>query len=137
MAANEIRSFAVTVPAGTPVASPAVTSLAMPPRVVTAVRWRVPPGPLGLVGWALSMAGNNVIPYGSGNWIVANDEASRWTLEDAPTSGAWTLTAYNTGTYNHTIYLDFELDVIPTAVSAAVTPIPSSSLTGTVSGALP
>lgn len=110
--ATETRSFAVSVPAGTAQATPQVTNLTMPPRIVTAVRWRVPPGPRGALGWALSMAGQHVVPWGNGNWIVADDEYDRVQFTEAPTSGAWQLIAYNTGLLPHSVYLIFDLEPV-------------------------
>lgn len=120
--AIETRSFAVTVPAGTPQSAPARTPLAMPARIVTAVRWRVPPGPRGVMGFALTMAGTHVVPWGDTNWIVADDEYDTWLLTDAPSSGAWALDAYNTGLLAHTVYLQFMLEPVS---SRASTPGPS------------
>lgn len=110
--ATETRSFAVLVPAGTLDTAPQVTSLAMPPRIVTSVRWRVPPGPRGVLGWSLAMAGQHVLPWGNGNWIIADDEYDRVELTDAPSSGAWQLIAYNLGLLDHTVYLQFDLEPI-------------------------
>ena len=108
--AQEVRNFAVTIPAGTALAAPQVTDLAMPARIPRSVRVRVPPGPAGEVGWALGSAGERVLPWGPGEWIVANDEAIDWPLEGQITSGAWQLQAYNTGAYDHTLYVTFQLD---------------------------
>lgn len=110
--AREVRSFEVSVPAGTPKAAPQVTSLAMPARVVRSVRVRVPPGPGGTVGWALGSAGVRVLPWGPDQWIVADDEAIEWPLEGQISSGAWQLHAYNTGIYAHTLYATFLLDPV-------------------------
>jgi len=108
--AAEVRTFAVTIPAGTAIAAPQVTALRMPARIVRAIRVRVPPGPAGEVGWAVGAAGVRVLPWGAGEWIIANDEAIEWPLDGQITSGAWQLQAYNTGAYPHTLYLTFQLD---------------------------
>jgi hypothetical protein len=114
---TEVRNFAVTIPAGTAIAAATVTALSMPPRVVDAIRWRVPPGPNGNVGFALATGGVTFLPYGAGQWIVANDESDRIDLSDQITSGAWQLRGYNTGTQDHTIYLTFYLRPIPQPVA--------------------
>lgn len=108
--AREVRSFAVQVPAGTAQATPQVTDLDMPPRIVRSVRVRIPRGPNGLVGWALGAAGVRVLPFGADEWIVADDEVIEWPLDGQIDSGAWQLQAYNTGTFAHTLYLTFLLD---------------------------
>jgi hypothetical protein len=117
--ASEIRSFQVTVPANTPQSAPVTQSVAFPPRTVTAVRWKVPPGPSGLMGWALTYAGNPVIPRVQGTYIVTDNDADTWPLEGYPDQGNWSVTAYNTDIYPHTVYLDFLLDQ-----NSAATPQP-------------
>lgn len=120
--AAEVRSFAVTIPAGTPAAAPVTTLVSFPPRLVTGVRWTVPPGPSGLMGWRLTMSGGvAVIPTGGG-WIIADDASGTWPLTGMPDSGAWEVTGYNTDVYDHTVYLVFLLDTVPVPVMPTVLP---------------
>lgn len=116
--AREVRNFAVTIPAATLVSSPYLADLTMPARIVQAVRVRVPPGPAGLVGWALGAAGERVLPWGADEWIVADDEVIEWPLEGQIESGAWQLQGYNLGVYDHTIYVTFLTD--PLGAGSAV-----------------
>ncbi len=129
---SEVRSFAVTVPAGTPASAPQVTSLAMPARIVREIRVRIPPGPRGEVGWALGAAGVPVLPWNAGAWIVADDESIDWPLHDQISSGAWELRAYNTGAFAHTLYVQFLLDVVQTgSVSfGASSPLSPAAIAG-------
>ena len=119
--AQEIREFAVRVPAGTGKAAPLVTNVSFPERTVTGVGWRVPPGPSGLMGWALTSAGAPVIPIQPGTYIVTDNQSGTWPLAGYLDSGNWQVTAYNTGTYDHTVYLTFELD-LPAPADLPVTP---------------
>lgn len=113
--AVEVRSFAVTIPAGTPLASPVTESIAFPARIVTAVHWKVPPGPAGEMGWRLTMSGGvPVIPTGGG-WVITDNDSDTWPLQGQPDSGQWEVTGYNTGGFPHTVYLDFLLDLITAA----------------------
>lgn len=120
----EVRQFVVTVPAGTPVGTPQVSSLGMPPRIVRGVRVRIPPGPRGELGWALGAAGTAVLPWNPGEWIIGDNELVEWALDGMIDSGAWQLIAYNTGAYDHGLYLTFLLDLVqsmgttPAGVSA-------------------
>jgi len=118
--AAEIRQFEVTVSAGTAKTSPATTDLSMPPRIVTGVRVRVPPGPAGVVGFALGASGQRVLPWNADAWIVADDEVLDWPLEQQIDSGAWQLQAYNTGVYDHTLYLTFYLLPVGEAAGQAI-----------------
>ena len=108
--AFEYRTFAVAIPAGTAIAAPQITNLAMPARIVRAVRIRIPPGPNGQVGFALGAAGVRIIPYGANQWLVGNDEIIDWPLEGQISSGAWQFQGYNLGANVHTIYVSFALD---------------------------
>lgn len=115
---SEIRTFAVTIPAGTLQSAPQVTPITFPPRVVTALRWKVPSGPSGLMGWALTVAGNPVIPRQPGTYLITDNDADTWPLEGYPDQGQWQLTGYNTDIYPHTVYLTFLLDQIVTQLAA-------------------
>lgn len=136
--AQEIRTAQATIPAGTPLAAPVQVNIAFPPRIVRSVRWRVPRGPGGLMGWQLSSDGVPVIPIVAGTWIVADDEQDDWPLDGYPDAGNWQVTGYNTGVYPHTVYLTFLLDLIVPASQApqlvAAQPAPQlAGLNGAVS----
>lgn len=110
--AAEVRSFVVTIPANTPLTAPVTTAVSFPPRTVTGVHWKVPPGPSGLMGWRLTMNnGLPVVPIGGG-WIITDDDSDTWTLTGQPDSGAWEVTGYNTDIYDHAVYVDFLCDLI-------------------------
>jgi hypothetical protein len=128
--AQEIREFVVLVPHGTAKAVPAVTDISFPARIVTAVSWRVPPGPSGLMGWALTSAGTPVIPIQRNTYIVTDNEAATWQLEGYLDSGNWQVTAYNLGSYDHTVFLTFQLDLPGTVL--VQTPPPSGDGVGVV-----
>lgn len=106
----EIREFQVTIAAGTPKAAPSIQALTMPTRIVRAIHIRVPPGPRGEVGFALGSAGQPVLPWNPGAWIVANDDTVKWDVAGQIESGAWQFIAYNTGQYPHTLYVTFLAD---------------------------
>lgn len=114
--AREVRQYAVTITAGTTQAAPSLTTLTMPARIVRKVRVRVPKGPSGLMGFALASGGVPVIPWGSGQWFVTDDEEIILELDGQITSGAWQLRGYNTGVYDHTVQLTFYLDPPQVAV---------------------
>lgn len=116
----------MTVPAGTAKAAPLVTDVSFPARTVLSVSWRVPPGPSGLMGWALTSAGTPVIPIQPDTYIVTDNQADTWPLAGYLDSGNWQVTAYNTGLYDHVVYLTFELDIS----AAAVIPVPPPAGSG-------
>lgn len=106
----EIRAFSCTIPASTAIASPVTISLAMPARIVRHIRVRIPPGPLGTVGWSIGLAGVPILPYNPGAWIVGDDEVVEWPVENQPSSGAWQLFGYNLGLISHTLQVQFQVD---------------------------
>lgn len=108
--AREVRHFTATIPAGTPLATPATVAIAMPPRIVRSVYWRVPNGPMGQFGWQLAMGGVKVLPTGGDAFVIANDEHDTWYPDDHPDSGAWQVIGYNTGANPHSVYLAFSVD---------------------------
>lgn len=121
----EIRSFTVTIPAGTALDAPVTSLITFPPRLVEGVHWKVPPGPSGLMGWRLTMSGGQPVLPAGGGWIIADDESAQWALTDQPDSGDWEVTGYNTDIYDHSVYLDLLLNPIP--VAAPVTTLLSSA----------
>jgi hypothetical protein len=115
---DDVQHFSILIPAGTAIASPATTNLGMPPRKVRAVRFRIPPGPQGTVGFNLAMAGTSILPSNRNAWYVGDDEAFDWPLDNQPDSGAWQFRAYNTDTFDHTIELTFLMDLVQDQAAA-------------------
>ena len=112
----------MTVPAGTLKSAPLTVSIVFPQREVVAVTYRVPPGPSGLMGWALTSAGTPVIPIQPGTYLVTDNQSDTWYLDGYLDSGNWQVSAYNTGLYSHTVYLTFQLNLPGTVQSPAVSP---------------
>lgn len=107
----EVRSFVATCPINTPIAVPVVVPLPMPPRSVTKIRVRIPPGPNGSMGFALGSSGGTLIPAGAGNWIVGDNETYEFTQDGGITSGAWEVHMYNLGLFPHSIYITFDVEL--------------------------
>lgn len=117
--AREIRSFDVTTPAGTLKATPLITNVGMPPRVVDSIAIRIPPGPSGLLGFAIAAAGQPIIPFNAGAFIVGDDEVIDWAVSGYITSGAWQVITYNLGDYSHTLEIRFSLSLVSEGVVVA------------------
>lgn len=119
--AREVYVFDVTIPAGTAKATPQVSNLTIPARVVTEIEIIIPPGPNGLVGFALGAAGQSFLPYNPGGaFVTGNNEVIKWPLEDQITSGAWQLFGYNLGAYAHTLEIRFLCDLPPTVAPTTI-----------------
>lgn len=119
--AQRVVPLTVVVPTGTTAAAPAYFSLKFAPSEVERIDVRVPPGPSGLVGFAIQNGGGNYIPEGSGTYIIADDQYMQWPLSDAPDNGNWTVAAYNTDVVTHTLYFFFLIS------SPTVASVPASS----------
>lgn len=129
--AREVYTFAVTVPAGTLKTAPQVTALTMPERVIAKLSMVIPPGPRGVVGFQFSSGGQQLLPINAGAFIVTDDEKPSWDLSGYLTTGAWQITAYNTGGQNHTLYIRFEADPLPDPAAAmGPQPLPVEALGG-------
>lgn len=117
--AVEIRQFACLIPAGTAQSSPVTVDCSFPARIVESIRVNIPSGPNGVMGFMILAGGGQIIPANPGVFIVANDDHYDWTLQNMPTSGSWQLSGYNTGIYDHTVYLQFALDLVQSPAPAA------------------
>ena len=109
---EDIRHFTVTCPAGVPSTNATVFPITMPPRTVSRIDWRVPNGPLGLMGFLLAVKGGPILPIaGSFTFVIANGEGGFWELDNYPDSGDWQCQMYNTGANPHSVYLTFHTDL--------------------------
>lgn len=131
--AQEIQHFTATIPAGTPIGAPVTVAITIPVRIVRQIDWRVPNGPMGVFGWQVSMGGVKVFPTGGDKYVVANNESGSWPVSNAPDSGAWQVTGYNTGANPHSVYLALHCDLpTPPVVLQSLIPafelMPSSDL---------
>lgn len=117
--ADLVYAFQPTVPPGTARATPYQASLAIPAVEVRAIRWSVPIGPSGVMGFAIGVSGQPVIPLVANTWIVADNETETLEVDDLPPTGAWTFHGYNTGTNPHSVYLRFYCAPLTVADSVA------------------
>lgn len=122
--ASRIETFDVTIPASTPIATPQTTALNFNDGIIERLEILIPPGPSGLVGFRILHSGTTVIPYAYANFIIADNEVLKWDLENYPTGSAWSIQAYNTDVYAHTLYLRFFVIETQRYAFTAVTPIP-------------
>lgn len=123
--ARQYRDFAVTIPANTPIATPVIIDTGFGPFEVPLVEVRIPPGPNGRMGFQIAVSGTQIIPWNRGQWIVGDNESLSFPTEEFPNSGAWQVIAYNTGVYDHTIYVRYSLNpVIGSPAPPAAVPDP-------------
>lgn len=117
--ADRIETPTITIPAGTTIAAPQTTALALRDAVLERIEVRIPPGPSGLVGFAFLHSGQQVIPFRGGDWVITDDESLDWSTENYPTGNKWSLRGYNTDIYPHTLYLRLHFrEILPLAPTA-------------------
>lgn len=115
--AAEVHQFTITVPPGTPITAPTTTPIGLPNYEVERLDLQVPAGPAGLMGFQISLNGQQWLPWETGQWLVWDKHDDSWPLVDQPNLGAWSVVAYNTGVYPHKIYV--RLHVNPLTIAAA------------------
>lgn len=108
--ADRIEVLSATVPAGNGSSARSFIGLPFQNGIVSRLEIRVPPGPSGLVGFQIWHSQQRIIPYGSDTFIVANDETLTFDLTGFPQGRFWTLCAYNTDAYDHSVELRFHVD---------------------------
>lgn len=121
--ADRIETPAITVPAGTLDTAPQTTALTLRDAVLERIEVRIPPGPSGLVGFAFLHSGQQVIPFVVGQWIIADNESLDWPVENYPTGNKWSVRAYNTDVYDHTLYLRLHFRELSQPILGAPQPI--------------
>lgn len=116
--------FDILVPAGTVKASAIETNTNFQQGDLVGVEVTIPDGPSGNVGFRIAFAHQPVIPRTQDAWIIGNDEKVDWPLIGYGDSGAWSVFAYNTDLFDHTLHVRFLIsDIHATDGGPAVAPI--------------
>lgn len=139
-AVARVLQFAITVPAGTALAVPLVTPCQLDATVLEWVEVRMPPGPAGFVGFWVSSSGQQVLPFTVGSTpdpLVLDGEVVHWDLDAMPDSGDFSVSAYNTGRYPHTIYVRFGVNDTVDANAAAGRAAPGPLALASISNPAP
>lgn len=110
--AEDIQHFTVIIPTGSTAKNPAKVNITMPPRTVSQIDWKVPPGHMGTMSFLVAMAGVPVLPvHGEFTYVTADNKDGSWQLSKYPDSGGWQVIGYNTGSYAHQVLLTFYCDL--------------------------
>lgn len=121
--AERIETPVVTVPAGTLSTAPQTTALTLRDAVLLRIEVVIPPGPSGLMGFAFLHSGQQIIPFNTAQWIIADDDKLQWDVDNYPTGNKWAVKAYNTDVYSHSIYLRLHFQEIRSVPQPAGEPI--------------
>lgn len=109
MAWTILHPFQVTIPPGTPQATPLVTPTTFAPNVVDRIQWRFPGGCNGAVGIQIGSRSVPVLPGAKTQFFIQSGDTSGFDLEDMPTTGDWSVIGFNTGAFPHTILVTFKV----------------------------
>lgn len=109
MAWTILHPFQVTIPPGTPQATPLVTPTVFAPNVVERIQWRFPNGCNGAVGIQIGSRNVPVIPGAKTQFFVQSGDTAGFDLEDMPDGGDWSVIGFNTGSFPHTILVTFKV----------------------------
>lgn len=114
--ADRLEWFAITVPAGTAIATPVTIHTKFNQGNVIEVDIKVPPGPSGNVGFAIFAGGSQYIPRTNNTFVIPDNDYMIWPVANAINSGSWSVKAYNTDLYDHLLQVAFhvnELQFLP------------------------
>lgn len=73
--------------------------------MIVDIELEIPPGHNGLTGVRVMKGDTQLVPWGSGTWIVANDYSRVFPVGIYMPTADVTLQGYNTGAYPHSFYL--------------------------------
>lgn len=94
-----------TVPAGTTAAAPLTQTLDLGMAILDSLRVRIPPGPSGLTGFAMTLAGTRIVPWGgAADWFIGDDETEVFPV-DIEVGNGLQLVGFNTDVFDHAFYL--------------------------------
>lgn len=113
MATTQVFQFAVTIPAGTPQASPLVTLTQFEPNIVDRVRFVFPHGCNGLVGIRIGARGVPILPLGGVTWFTTSGLEHVLDVQDMHETGDWSVIGYNTGVNPHTVQVAYHVQRKP------------------------
>lgn len=129
--ASLVTQFTCVIPAGTPISAPVTIEMPAGTYTVLSIRWRVPPGPKGQMGFYLSSNGTPTIPAAVANnpqWIVTDNDSDEIPTTDYPNSGQWELVGYNVGHYPHSVYVTFQLEPVQPSANTVAAPLDTSAM---------
>lgn len=104
-----LRSFDVSIPAGTLPTSPLVTATAFEAAAVDSIEWTFPDGCNGVVGVQFGARGVPVLPDTPRVYLVRSGSTASLEVDDMPTNGDWSVIGYNTGAFTHVVHVAYRI----------------------------
>lgn len=108
-----VYPFDITIPAGTPIATPIVTPTQFGDNEVERIEWLFPDGCNGVVGIQIGARTVPIIPANRGQFLVRSGDSHGYDLTEQHQTGDWSVIGYNTGSFPHTVHVYFFVHRIP------------------------
>jgi hypothetical protein len=131
---TRIWPLTVTVPAGTPPSAPLVVPWVTEDAVITEIEILIPSGPNGTTGIRIMKGDVQLLPWGSGSWIIANDYNRTFPIGGYLPTKDLKVQAYNQGANPHSFYLRMSVSYASDAASASSAATLSPADLGTSTG---
>lgn len=136
--ATRTYALSVTIPAGTQQSNPQVTPWVTEDNQIDRIELLIPPGNNGLAGIRVMKGDTQLIPWGTGTWIVGNGTDHYWPIGAYLATSDMTIQAYNMGAYPHTFYLRMQVsDAFLINQSGVATEVDTTSLVDSTSSSDP
>lgn len=108
--ADRLEWFEFTIQPGSTPTTPVINDMSFYQGSVVEIDVKVPPGPAGNLGFAITAGGSQYIPRTMNAYVVPDDDYLVWPLANAINSGDWALLAYNTDIWPHLIQVGFQVN---------------------------
>jgi hypothetical protein len=114
---DRIYQVDILTPSGTAVTAPLTTQVPLENAILVDVEVFIPPGHAGLTGIHIRQSAQQVIPFGSLAWIIADNYNRIFPVNTEIGSRSISVRTYNTDVFDHTFYVRFHIQDLNTTGS--------------------
>jgi len=118
---DRLYPFTVATPAGTAILAPVTMQLPLEDALLEKITIIIPDGHVGLTGIRLQQAGQQIVPWGNFNYLVANNRVIEIPFNGEMTGTGLVALSYNLDVFDHNHYLEILIKDLPLASALAVT----------------
>lgn len=124
---SRIYETTFTVPAGTAIATPFTQGVILEDENLDLLTIIVPDGHAGLTGLRITWGGTQILPFGTGSWIIANNDRIDWPYDGEISETGLQLVGYNLDLFPHSFYLRWQISNLGAAGSPIVVESPQAT----------
>lgn len=118
---GRIYTTVFTIPANTPIATPATLPVVLDDEQLDSIEIIIPSGHSALTGIAILWSGVQIAPYDAGTWINGDDDKLTYDYAGEITANGLSLTGYNLDIYQHSFYLRWFMRLLTPASPVVIT----------------